>query len=308
MVSVDSRAEQPVFFPAGEETLFGMLTRPPGEANGVGVLLIQGGDTLNVSMLRNRLSVRLARTLAARGYHALRFDYHGLGESSGELGELYLDAPLSEDAAGAASYLLSQRGVERLVLVGACFSARTALATASSVADLAGVVLVTPPVAGYSRSDATAERMARDASLGDYARRALRLKVLRNLADPARRDIYVRFAKSKVRRLTRQATGGRADLSWVSARLLEQMGQLARRRVPVMIVYGMDDPLLREFDRAREGQLGAIIEESKGRIEVVRTLPGVIHGFPSVASQQAFLELAPDWIDQRCLAREGAER
>ncbi len=49
--------ERPVFFPADGNNLFGVLTEPEGPGNGVGVLLIQGGDTVNVSLHRNRLAV-----------------------------------------------------------------------------------------------------------------------------------------------------------------------------------------------------------------------------------------------------------
>ena len=97
--------ERPVFFPAEGNNLFGVLTEPEGPGNGVGVLLIQGGDTVNVSLHRNRLAVRLARNLAADGYTCLRFDFHGLGESSGDIGTLHLHNPFTEDAVAAAEVL-----------------------------------------------------------------------------------------------------------------------------------------------------------------------------------------------------------
>ena len=74
-----SRTELPVRFPVADERAFGILTEPLGTARGIGVVL------LNATSDRNRLQTRLARRLAAIGFHVLRFDYRGFGESSGPL-------------------------------------------------------------------------------------------------------------------------------------------------------------------------------------------------------------------------------
>lgn len=294
----DAITEVPVFFSVGDSECFGVVTRP-GEPNGVGVMIIQGGDTVNVSMQRNRLAVRMARMLAERGHVVLRFDYHGLGESTGEIGELTLTEPFSEDAVAAAEVLRNE-GARSLVLVGACFSARTALSAAPEIPDLAGILAATPPVAAYGRSDAAGERMARERSIADYAALAFRLKTFTAIFDPARRSLYLRFAKSKLRQVFRRATGGDRGENkwWVSPQFLEPLENMAQRRVPTLIVYGVDDPLLREFDRASAGRLGTIIGESDGSIQVSRELPGVIHGFPTIPGQEAFLEASIDWIGQ----------
>ena len=290
--------EVPVFFTAGDDSCFGVITRPV-TPNGIGVMIIQGGDTVNVSMQRNRLAVRMARLLADRGFVTIRFDYHGLGESTGEIGELTLADPFSDDALAAAD-VLRREGAERVVLVGACFSARTALSAAPDIPDLAGVLASTPPIAGYSRNEAAAERMARDRTFGAYAALAFRFKTLSAIFDPTRRSLYLGFAKSKARHLARRLTGGESGENkwWVSPQLLDPLEEMARRKVPTLLVYGVDDPLLREFDRAIDGRLGRIIDSSQGSIQVTRDLPGVIHGFPTILSQEAFLETALGWIDE----------
>lgn len=290
--------EHPVFFTADGAEVFGVVTRPK-EHNGVGVMIIQGGDTVNVSMQRNRLAVRMARLLADRGYVVLRFDYHGLGESTGVIGELKLTEPFTEDALAAAEVLRSE-GARHLVLVGACFSARTALSAAPDIPDLAGVLASTPPIAGYGRSDAAAERMARDRPVSDYAALALRGKTLKAVFDPTRRALYLKFAKSKVRQIVRRFTGGDRGENrwWVSPAFLGPLQDLAERRVPTLIAYGHQDPLLREFDRARDGRMGRIIGSSQGSVEVVRDLPDMIHGFPTIAGQEAFLARGIAWIDR----------
>ncbi|MDP8957906.1 MAG: alpha/beta fold hydrolase, partial [Actinomycetota bacterium] len=141
---VSASEEIPVFFPAGGETLFGILTRPVGEPKGVGVVLLAVRATFH----RNRVAVLLARRLAGLGFHVLRFDYHGLADSSGTA-TFHLDQPFVEDVEGAVRRM-RQEGVERFVLVGQCFGARTALAAAARLDGIAGVVLVALPVLDWS--------------------------------------------------------------------------------------------------------------------------------------------------------------
>ena len=162
-------AETPVLFDVGESQLFGMVTHPE-TPNGVGVMIIQGGDTVNVSLQRNRLAVRMARELAERGYTCLRFDYHGLGESTGTIGELRLEHARSPKTPRRQPACCgNKQGVDHLVLAGACFSSRTALSTAPLLDDVSAVVMATPPIGSYERTEAVAERMTRDRTIGEYA-------------------------------------------------------------------------------------------------------------------------------------------
>jgi hypothetical protein len=72
---------------------------------------------------------------------------------------------------------------------------------------------------------------------------------------------------------------------------------LAARNVPVLLSFGEQDPLLREFDRARDGRLGRIVDASRS-IEIERSLPGIIHGFPTIPGQEAFLTSSIEWIER----------
>lgn len=309
-MTVTTSNEVPVFFPAGNETLFGINTRPVGEPNGIGVVLIQGGDTVNVSMLRNRLAVRMARELASRGYDVIRFDYRGLGESLGELGEMNLDNPMNTDAEGAAAVLVA-KGVTRIVLVGACFSGCTALVAAPQIPEAAGVILATPPIAMFKRGFGMAEQMAREQKLGSYLSRAAKPHIWKGMLLPGRRQRYIRLAAAKLRNvvgISSRLEGptdqpGDPELRWVNPLLVGPLRQTADNGVPVLFMFGTEDPFLREFDKACQGRLGKIIESSPDVIEVYRDVPGELHGFPSVESQQVFLDLAVEWIERRVAGR-----
>ncbi len=300
--SVTVAQEQPVYFPAGENTLFGVHTHPE-RPNGVGIVLVQGGDTVNVSMHRNRLAVRLARHLASDGYHVIRFDYHGLGESTGVIKRLHLHHPFTDDVEGAAAYLRSL-GLGSIVLVGACFGSRTALSSAPQIPETSAVLLATPPSAGYDRTEAQSEWMARDASLADYAKRAASFDKLKAaVTDKGRRQLYVKLGTKKLKQvwkklLTKAGVKKGDGLEWVSPMLLDPLEEMVNRNVPVLFVFGTKDPLANEFRRAMGGRLGQIMARSDGSVRLVDDIEGLVHGFPSVPVQEAFFDLAVAWINE----------
>lgn len=290
-------SERTVFFDSGGNQLFGIVSEPEAP-NGRGVVVIQGGDTVNVSMMRNRLSVRVARMFAAAGFHVLRFDYHGLGESSGVLGELRLSAPFAPDAIAAVECLRRETGAGSVIMIGACFSARTALSAAPRIDDIGGLVLATPPSASFERTEGYAERMARDRGVGDYAAKALRLSTLKRLRDPEIRAVYFKLFRKKISQifLRAKSTTTRDPFYWVSPHLLKPLDEMVDRQVPTYVCFGVEDSELREWERAEAGRLGEIVDRSNGLITVERGMPDRIHGFPTIAGQDAFVDATYDWV------------
>src|SRR5690242_8169288 len=98
--------DEPVFVPACDETLFGILTSPLGSSTGIGVVILAGDGS------RNHVFARLARQLAHLGFHVLRVDLQGTGESSGfEFPMSLLEPDLV--AVDAAVEFLRSRGLRR---------------------------------------------------------------------------------------------------------------------------------------------------------------------------------------------------
>ena len=73
-------AEEAVLFGCGGETLVGVVTRA-GTAAEAGMVVIVGGPQYRAGS--HRQFVLLCRRVAAAGFPALRFDYRGMGDSSG---------------------------------------------------------------------------------------------------------------------------------------------------------------------------------------------------------------------------------
>lgn len=283
--------ERPVFFPAAGEDLFGIITEPTDKPKGVAVVLLTGGAVPAPN--RNRLSVKIARRVAALGYHALRLDYHGVGESTGELDSYRLDRPYADDLLGGVR-LLQEQGVSGVVLAGTCFGARTALAAADRIPALHGVALLAPPIRdfemGVRRIEAT--------PTSRYVKRALSRQAMRGLLDARRRRSYLRVARTKARAavgLSRTVSRARVgDARAVSPHFSEPLRKLAARRTPVLLAYGTDDEFYGPF-RAARSELAAALDAPGARIEE-RLVPGRIHGLSRLPVQGEVAALIEQWL------------
>jgi pimeloyl-ACP methyl ester carboxylesterase len=296
MSRVTSKNELPMFFPVGEEMLFGILTEPASEPRGVAVVVLSGGGTpLSTSV--NALSVHFCRRIAGLGFHALRFDYHGVGESSGLEDRFNIASPFVADLKGAIAHLRSY-GLEKFVLVGSCFGARTVLAAAPKVTGLIGAVLISPPIRDFEMGEREVTRLVAELSVGHLARRAVSAKGLSGLLKANRRRTYARLIREKLRigngRSGRRAADRQARYA-ISPRFLDPLRDLLERGLPVLFVYGDRDDFSREFDRAAAtSRLG---EGLRGGGNVAsRTLSGTVHGFTDSEVAETVFDTVTEWI------------
>lgn len=166
MAESSAVVEQVVPFRCDDATLWGILSLPGGPPHPTGVLIVVGGPQYRVGS--HRQFVLLARSLARAGYATLRFDYRGMGDSSGEARDFN---SVTTDIA-AAIRLLQQAvpGVERIALWGLCDAASAALLYAGDARDsrVCGLCLLNP----WVRSDASLAR----AHVKHYYRDRLRQK------------------------------------------------------------------------------------------------------------------------------------
>ena len=114
-----------MLFDCAGETLVGVLAQPqtPREPSPLGVLIIVGGPQYRAGS--HRQFVSLARTLADAGHAVLRFDYRGMGDSSGAARDFL---GVDQDIAAAIEALQAAAPtVSRVALWGLCDAASAAL-------------------------------------------------------------------------------------------------------------------------------------------------------------------------------------
>lgn len=141
-------AEEVIHFACEDEALFGILTRPEQSAE-TGVIIIVGGPQTRVGS--HRQFVLLSRALAETGFPVLRFDYRGMGDSTGEQRDF--EAVTPDIHAAIDTLQAACPTVIRIVLWGLCDAATAALLYMDETHDprISGLCLLNP----WVRSEAT---------------------------------------------------------------------------------------------------------------------------------------------------------
>jgi exosortase A-associated hydrolase 1 len=156
--------ERALAFGCEQEQLFGIVTLPatPGPR---AVLIVVGGPQYRAGS--HRQFTLLARSLGARGIASLRFDYRGMGDSSGAARNFeQVDADLR---AGVDQLLAAVPGSTEVVVWGLCDAASAALFYAAGDARVTGLVLANPWVR----------------TTGGHAKATLKHYYVRRLLDPS---------------------------------------------------------------------------------------------------------------------------
>ncbi len=135
------------------QKLYGIIHAPTEKSlSNTGVIIFNGGIEDRVGT--HRLNLIIARTLSDKGHYVLRFDSQGIGFSEGELepgsnidiflkiqNEVFLD-----DAIASINFLSKEIQADRIVLIGWCGGAVTALAAAARDKRIETVILIDTPV------------------------------------------------------------------------------------------------------------------------------------------------------------------
>jgi exosortase A-associated hydrolase 1 len=133
-------AETPVVLTCASDELVGIVHLPESGARALGVLIVVGGPQYRVGS--HRQFVLMARLLAAAGYPTLRFDYRGMGDSTGDPRTF---ESVDDDIRAAIDALVSlEPTVRGVVILGLCDAASAALMYCRGDARLRGLILINP--------------------------------------------------------------------------------------------------------------------------------------------------------------------
>lgn len=284
-----ARAERPVVIPTRLGRLFGIFTPPAPLAPPARPCVVL---FTRPRSHRNRMWVEGARRLAARGFAAFRFDYHGAGDSEGESGFLDPNQPYREDAAAVLRDLRERHGQTRFVLVGSCFDARTALAAFADEADaIAGLVFIAAPV--MPLEDQT--RVDADRKSWTHLVRALGNRENWQSLGSAERWRYMAAVVSRVARKTVRGPA-EADAPPLAPSFMEHFAALVRSQARALFLYGDDDAEYQTFQAAERTVFADLDPATRQRFEI-EVWPGRMHGFLEMERSREVLERTLRWID-----------
>ncbi len=132
--------EQHLTFGNGRgERLAGVLHLPRESANGFGVILCHGMESSKESLKH----IRLGDSLSRAGFTVLRFDFTGVGESSGDFESITCARQV--DDLEAAHALLKERGLAQTGVIGSSMGGTTALMYAGAAEGVAALVTLAAP-------------------------------------------------------------------------------------------------------------------------------------------------------------------
>lgn len=150
MAGWPSWQEQALGITAGQDQLLGILSEPADTVQPLdtGVLIINGGAQYRAGS--HRQFVLLARDLARAGHAVLRFDFSGMGDSTGTV--MDFESVQAQIAAALDHFQACRPQIRRFVLWGLCDGASASLLYLHQTRDarVAGLCLLNPWVRSES--------------------------------------------------------------------------------------------------------------------------------------------------------------
>jgi len=271
-------------------TLVGVITWPDATQRPLSlpaVLLLNAGILQHVGP--NRTYVRLARSLAACGFVALRFDFSGIGDSLPRQDTVPFDQACIQEAQEAMALLETAAGSTRFVLMGLCSGARISLQMALRDGRVAGAVLINPNAHLHDTADEALSATLRSRALQRHFVRIALFSSFRakNWRKALSGDFNLSLLGQAVRglRLPRPGTGSQRATE-AAPQANAQFETLSARGVRVLHVFSEGDEGL-DYFRMMLGK-GA----DAWPMELIR---GANHTFTPLWSQERLVQVIVEW-------------
>jgi predicted alpha/beta hydrolase len=296
--------------------LRGVLHEPePPVARGVCILLLSPGIKGRVGP--HRLYLKLAARLVPMGFHVLRFDYHGLGDSEGELSERALADMYNSIQAGryvgdtiaAMDWMQKTFGIRRFVGSGLCGGSISALVTAESdtrIECLLGIGLPTVLEGGPENWARILTQQQIESLRGSYVRKVLDPKSWGRLVS-GKSDYKViwrvmRGWMTGRKKAAASAPPAKADTDSTNPRFAAAFLAMLNSRRPMLLLFSGADRLHGQFQENFEahhaGDLGPLKQHYQ-----VHVIPDANHVLSDPAWAAELLRVAGHWLDERYPAR-----
>lgn len=313
--------ESTVSFKNGEIELRGIMHRPDRAPRGVGVILLCPGYKHRVG--QTRLYVHIARSLCSHGYPVLRFDFHGLGESDGEIrrclfGEFWRfieTGGFVSDTVAAVDFFRSGAKTGKVVLMGLCGGAITGLIAGAEDPRVDGLILINVPVMLDSGSgDWFVERMTpgfADSLLSDYLRKIVSLHSwLRVLSFKSDYRLIWKSISSRIGRKCSSFRRPNPDAHKggdpVSPYFFKSFQSYTSSRRPLFFIFSGNDLFRWAFEADFQQRFLQDGNPYEGSYSIF-VVDGANHAFTTPEWMKALLDKTIRWLDRNFTAHPSSE-
>jgi pimeloyl-ACP methyl ester carboxylesterase len=289
--------------------LFGILHEPPdGGRSDLGIILLSPGVKSRIAP--HRLYNKMAARFVALGYRVLRFDFHGLGDSEGQVQEPFLadlygsiqSGRYADDTLCALEWMRRDGRVDRVILTGLCGGAITGVFAGAEHPAVAGLIgLGLPVILQGSRIDKV-KTMTRG-QLG-----SVRQRYLRKVFSP---ESWVRILtlKTDFRLLAKalamqanlasssSAPAGREGADDANPQLPEPFFRLLASR-PMLLIFSGSDRLYAEYQEKFVPRHRSSLSQHSERLELA-VVENANHIFTFSEWQEEMLDRSCAWLQHR---------
>jgi alpha-beta hydrolase superfamily lysophospholipase len=296
--------EQPLVFGDAHQ-LFGILTLPPPDRSDrrdgkrPAIILANAGCAHRIGP--HRLYVRLSRAWAQLGFHVLRMDLSGIGDSPAAPGcaenQSYPRSGVA-DLQAAMSALSSAIGAQRFILAGLGSGADLSFQAALQDARAAGIVLLNPRTFGVHDGELIEKykhaRHYQDALLRASSwKKALRGRVDLGRALGLFAPKVIDVVRSRVDDLMSPLRGPRADRP---TDVPHRLRELADRGVDTLLVAAANDPGIDFLDARFKKEMAALAQLPNFQRADLR---GTDHTFTSSFVEEQLTRLLSDHLSSK---------
>ncbi|MGH8218556.1 MAG: hydrolase 1, exosortase A system-associated [Steroidobacteraceae bacterium] len=284
--STSASRESAIVFRCEGDDLVAIVHRPAAASRSVGVLVVVGGPQYRAGS--HRQFVLMARRLAAEGYAALRFDYRGMGDSSGS--RRTFESIDDDIRAAIDAFFAAELALRAVVVLGLCDAASAALMYCKSDARLAGLVLINP----WVRTESGAARaIVRHYYWRRLTERSLWRKIGSGALEPR---TVVRDFVTLVRRAWWSGESGPDPKRTGTRNFLDRMAEgIGAFEKPILLILSGQDLTAAEFEDYRGGSSLWRRCLSSPRVREVR-LSDADHTFSSRESLAKASLCVIDWL------------
>lgn len=238
-----------------DRMFFGAFTKPAEATPRTALLFLNSGYDHSPGW--GRMVTGFARALAGEGLASLRMDLAGIGESRLWPGQpeqvLYSDRQ-KDDVKAALDWLLSQDGIEKVLLVGRCSGAYLALVAAEADGRVSGAFLVNSRRLVWNpEEDVEAALREPLQTLSTYRRKMVDRQMLRKALSG---ELSLARAAGRLFRALHSAADKKLAPLMRGASRHHRLGMIVQRRfqtlrergTPIQFLYSRDDSSLLELE------------------------------------------------------------